>query len=99
MIFLAGLVRSLVIRMVGSSWPRPATASCRSVPGYLESLAPGVSMTRTRRGLAPARAMVTAGQGRAGGLGGVGGGGVDDADSAGFGAGAGDRHRGPGAGG
>jgi len=33
MIFFAGLVGSLVIRMVGSSWPRPATASCRRVPG------------------------------------------------------------------
>src|SRR5665811_2253986 len=36
---------------------------------------------------------------RAGVLGEFGRGGVDDADSAGFGAGAGDRHRGPGAGG
>src|SRR5665811_817549 len=66
MIFLAGLVRSLVIKMVGSSWPRPATASCRRVPGYLVSLAPGVSMTRTRRVLAPARAIVIAVQALAG---------------------------------
>src|ERR1019366_4368691 len=66
MIFLAGLAGSLVIRMVGSAWPRPATASCRSVPGYLVSLAPGVSMTRTRRVLAPARAIVIAVQALAG---------------------------------
>ena len=66
MIFFAGLFRSLVMRMVGSSCPRPATAIWRSVPGYLLKVAAVSSMTRTRRVLPPARAIVIAVQSLAG---------------------------------